>query len=106
MAMTHVVKHDLDTPLARKAAEKAFEAYSKEFSDYNPTANWTSETHCDVTFTVKGVKLEGAMDLKPGAIEMDLKVPLLFRPFKGKALDVVEREVKTWIEKARRGELD
>ncbi|HJK91652.1 MAG TPA: polyhydroxyalkanoic acid system family protein [Polyangiaceae bacterium LLY-WYZ-15_(1-7)] len=103
--MKHSVEHDLDLATAKKATQKAFESYSERFEKYNPTANWSSETQCDVSFTVKGVKLDGALELKPKSIEMDLQVPLLFRPFKNKALDVVEREVRKWVEKARNGEL-
>ena len=104
--MKHVVEHDLDQALARKAAEKAYESYSVRFAEYSPTADWTSDTHCDVTFTVKGVKLEGTIDLEPSAIAMDLDVPLLFRPFKKLALEAVEGQITEWVDKARNGELD
>ncbi len=104
--MKHAVEHSLDQPTARKAADKAFEAYSVEYAKYKPTANWTTDTHCDVTFTVKGIKLEGALDLEPGRIDMDLEVPLIARPFKKRALALIEREVRTWVGKAERGELD
>ncbi len=103
--MKHSVKHDLDQPTARLAADKAFEAYSQEFPEYKPTADWTSDTHCNVTFTVKGVTLKGSLDLEPSAIAMDLDVPLLFRPFKKIALSRVEEQVQLWVGKARRGEL-
>ena len=103
--MKHAVEHSLDIPTARKAADKAFEAYSQEYAQYSPTANWSSDTHCDVTFTVKGIKLEGAPDLLPGRIDMDLDVPFWARPFKGRALALVEREVREWVNKAERGEI-
>lgn len=103
--MQHAVEHELDQATARLAAEKAYAAYSKEYAEYSPTADWTSDTHCDVTFTVKKVTLEGTMKLEPGKILMDLNVPLLFRPFKKLALGYVEKEIRVWIEKARRGEL-
>lgn len=103
--MQHSVKHSLDQATARLAADKAFESYSVEYAKYSPTANWTSETHCDVTFTVKGIKLEGFLDLNPGQIDMDLSVPFWARPFKGRALELIEREVRNWVGKAERGEL-
>lgn len=104
--MQHVVEHTLDQATARKAAERAYASYQAEYAEYKPTADWTSDTHCDVTFTVKGVTLDGAMDLEPGRIVMDLNVPLLFRPFKKLALGYVKAEVQTWISKAERGELE
>jgi hypothetical protein len=104
--MKHAVNHSLDQATARKAADKAFETYAQEYAKYDPTAEWTSDTHCDVTFTVKGVTLRGALDLLPGKIEMDLDVPFWARPFKGRALAVIEREIRDWVGKAERGELE
>ena len=37
--------------------------------------------------------------------ELELDVPLLLRPFRAKAIEVLEQEVRAWIEKAKRGEL-
>ena len=102
--MQHVVKHNLDNATAKLAAQKAYESYSERFAKYKPTAEWTSDTHCDVTFTVKGITVEGSIDMRPGHIDMDLDVPFLFRPFKTLALDYTEKEIRTWIERAERGE--
>jgi hypothetical protein len=102
----HSVPHRLDLPTARRAADKAFEAYAKEYAQYSPTAAWLSDTHCDVTFTVKGVTLKGALDLEPTEIQMDLDVPFWARIFKGRALAIIEREVREWVGRAERGELD
>ncbi len=104
--MKHSVKHDLDPALAKRATERAFEAYAQRFASYSPTATWPTERRCEVGFKVKGFSLKGAIDLEPGEIVMDLEVPFVLRVFKGQALDVIEREVRTWVEKAQRGELD
>jgi hypothetical protein len=104
--MKHVVKHDLDQGLARKAADKAWEAYSERFSKYNPKATWTSETHADIEFTVKGMHLKGSIDLEPGGIALELEVPFVLRVFKKQAIDVIEKEIQKWIDKAKAGELD
>ena len=103
--MKHAIPHSLTIERARFVTDKAWGAYSQRFADYSPRATWTTDTHADVQFTVKGVTLRGALDLTPSAIEMDLTVPLLFRPFRNKALDLVEREVRTWLQKERDGEL-
>ncbi len=104
--MKHIVKHDLDLATAKKVAQKAFETYAERFAEYSPTANWTSDTRCEVSFKVKGVALSGTLELADGEIQMDLDVPFIFRPFKKKALDVIEREVRVWIDKAKAGELE
>ncbi len=103
--MKHVIEHDLDMETAKLAADKAYESYRERFAKYQPTANWASDRHCDVTFTVKGVTLEGSIDLEPNKVLMDLDVPLLFRPFKKLAMGIVQEEIDTWLQKARRGEL-
>jgi hypothetical protein len=103
--MKHSIAHDLDTNLAKEAAVRAFEAYQKRFASYSPTMNWENDRKARIGFSVKGVKLEGSIDILPRAIELDLDVPFLFRPFKGKAIEVIEREVRNWLAKAKSGEL-
>ena len=103
--MKHSVKHDLDPALAKRATEKAFEAYAERYSSYSPSATWATDKRCEVGFKVKGFALRGAIEIEPGEILMDLEVPFVLRVFKGQALDIIEREVRAWVEKARRGEL-
>lgn len=103
--MKHQIAHDLDVSLAKEAAVRAFEAYQKRFTNYHPTMQWDTDKKARIGFSVKGVKLEGWIDILPRAIELDLDVPFLFRPFKGKAIEVIEREVRNWLAKAKNGEL-
>ena len=103
--MKHQIAHDLDSNLAKEAAIRAFDAYKQRFANYHPTMDWHGERKARIGFSVKGVKLEGSIDILPQAIELDLDVPFLFRPFKGKAIEVIEREVRTWLAKAKNGEL-
>jgi Putative polyhydroxyalkanoic acid system protein (PHA_gran_rgn) len=103
--MKHQIAHDLDSDLAKEAAIRAFEAYQKRFAGYNPTLNWEGDRKARIGFSVKGVKLHGSIDILPRAIELDLDVPFLFRPFKGKAIEVIDREVRNWLDKAKKGEL-
>jgi hypothetical protein len=103
--MKHAVKHDLDQELAKKAALKAWESYSKRFEKYNPQASWTSETHANISFQAKGISLKGALDLEPGQIVMDLDVPFILRVFQKKAVQVIEEEINHWVGKAKAGEL-
>jgi hypothetical protein len=103
--MKHQIAHDLDTNLAKEAAVRAFEAYQRRFANYNPTMQWDGDRKARIGFSVKGVKLQGSIDILPQAIEIDLDVPFLFRPFKGKAVEVIEKEVRNWLDKAKKGEL-
>ena len=104
--MKHTINHHLPIELAKKATEKAFEAYGERFSKFSPTANWTSDYDANIGFEAKGVKLGGAIALREGAIDLEMNVPFLFRPFQSRAVDIIEDEIKKWIGKAEQGELD
>ncbi len=103
--MKHAVKHSLDDATARRACEAAWQSYSTRFAEYKPQADWVTDKRCNIQFSVKGATLKGVLGIVPGAIELELDVPFLFRPFKKKAIDVIEREIKVWVNKAERGEL-
>jgi len=102
--MKHLIAHDLDLGLAKEVAVRAFESYQKRFADYNPKMTWVKERDAKIEFNVKGLKLQGSIGITPRAIELDLDVPFVFRLFKNKALEVIEREVRSWLDKAKRGE--
>lgn len=105
MGMKHKIHHGLSPDLAKKAIDKAMEAYSERFADYNPRFAWKTEQKGQLGFSAKGVKVEGEIEIAGDEIFVDLEVPFLLRVFKGKAIDVIDREVKKWVEKARAGEL-
>lgn len=104
--MKQVIVHGLDKPLAKKATVKAFESYKERFAEFNPQDTWVTEDKADVSFSVKGVALKGGIEVREKEIELELTVPLLLRPFQKRALGVIEEEVREWVEKARKGELD
>ena len=91
--------------MARKAADAALEAYATRFAEFAPQITWTGDRTAEVAFKAKGMTLKGTFEIRDDAIDMDMEVPLLLRPFRQKALDVVEGKVQEWIDKARRGEL-
>ena len=105
MGMKHEIHHGLEPDLAKKAIDKAMEAYSARFADYNPRFSWVSDTKGELGFKAKGVSVDGQIEVVGDKILVDLQVPFLLRVFKGKAMDVIDREVKKWVEKARAGEL-
>ncbi len=103
--MKHSVPHDLPLPLAKKAADAALNSYRERFAEYDPQIAWVSERLAEVTFRVKGMSMKGSFEIQDAAVDMDMEVPLLLRPFKSKALEVIEEQITKWIDKARRGEL-
>jgi len=104
--MQHQVKHGLDFETARRATDKAFETYAEKFSDYNPEYRWVDDHNAEVSFSAKGVGVDGQVEIKDDAIEFDLDVPFLLKAFKGKAVSVIEDEIQKWVDRAERGELD
>ncbi|MFB6374704.1 MAG: polyhydroxyalkanoic acid system family protein [Bradymonadaceae bacterium] len=99
-------EHGLPKAKAKQATQKAFDAYKKRFEDYNPQANWVSDDEAEVSFSAKGMTLDGRVKVTDTAIQMEMDVPFLLKPFKNKALDVIEDEINKWVEKAKRGELE
>ena len=103
--MKHLVPHDLPIELARKAADHALQAYRTKFPDYDPQVTWTDDKTAHVEFHAKGMSLKGVFEILPDAVTIDMEVPLLLRPFKAKAMEVIEGQIREWIGKAKTGEL-
>jgi len=103
--MQHEVHHGLGIELAQKAVRAAWQSYALRFAKYSPKASWTSETTAQVSFTVGGSAIDGTIHVRAQHVVIDLSVPLLLRPFRKRATEVVEREILVWIQKARAGEL-
>jgi hypothetical protein len=104
--MKHKVHHGLDKDLAKKAMDKAIDSYTERFDKYNPEAKWTSEDEVAVGFSAKGVSVDGTIELGEDDMLIDLDVPFLLKPFKSKAINVIEEEINKWVAKAKEGELD
>lgn len=103
--MEHRISHDLNDELAKRAVEAAIDSYVSRFTTYNPTAQWTSDKRVAIRFAAKGLSLEGALTLEPGAVVFSMDVPFLMKPFAGKAKSKIEEHVLRWIDRARNGEL-
>ena len=104
--MEHKVHHGLNHDLAKKATDKAIDAYTERFDKYNPSAEWLNDNEVKVSFSAKGVSVDGKIELREDDMTIDLDVPFLLRPFKSKAINVIEEEIEKWVERARNGELD
>jgi hypothetical protein len=103
--MKHAIKHDLDVPTAKKVAERAFAEYQARFAQYDPQMRWADDRRAEIGFHAMGMNVRGSMEVEPQQIDVDLDVPFLLRPFRSKALEVIEREVNRWIGKAKAGEI-
>ncbi|WP_437527585.1 polyhydroxyalkanoic acid system family protein [Sorangium sp. So ce726] len=100
--MKHTIEHDLNDSEAKLATERAIAQYRERYAEYEPFLVWHDARRAELGFSVKGVKLKGSMELRPGAVDVDLDVPLLMRPFKGVAIAAIDKEVRHFIEQAHR----
>ncbi|WP_437674206.1 polyhydroxyalkanoic acid system family protein [Sorangium sp. So ce131] len=100
--MKHTIEHDLNDTEAKLAAERAIAQYRERYAEYEPFLLWRDDKRAELGFSVKGVKLKGSMELRPGALDVDLDVPFLLRPFKGVAIAAIDKEVRHFIEEAHK----
>ncbi len=103
--MKHVIVHDLGVPMAKKVTERAFAEYEQRYAKYDPKFHWASDRKAEITIHAMGVTLAGAMEVSEGEITVDVRVPFILRPFRGRAMEIIEREVKVWLGRAHAGEL-
>lgn len=103
--MKHTIDTGLDRTLSKKAIDKAMDAYKARFADYDPRFDWIADDRGEFSFSAKGIKLQGTIVVREEKVDVDMHVPLLFRVFQGRAMDVIEEHVNIWVEKAKRGEL-
>ena len=106
MGLKHSIPHDLGQDLARKVTRHALETYRRNFAEYSPEGEWVDENHARVRFKAAGQTLEGRVEVQADRIDLELDVPFFLRPFRGAAIKVIEDEIRSWINRARRGELD
>jgi len=103
--MKHAVHHGLGFETAKKVAEAAVGSYTERFQKYDPRITWKTDRNAEISFNVKGVSLRGVLEVGDDDIQMDLDVPFLLRPFKGKAISVIEEEINKWVQKAKSGDI-
>ena len=104
--MKHAIPHDLDHDLARRATRAALDSYAKDFAEYQPEGEWLDDDRATVRFTVMGRTISGRVQVTGADVQLELNsVPFIFRPFRKQAIEVIENEIRGWIQKARDGEL-
>jgi hypothetical protein len=99
--MKHTVPHDLGQERAKKVTESALSTYAQKFAKYSPKTTWTTPNSAKISFSVKGMSLSGNVEVKDKAIDLELDVPFLLRPFQGQAISVIETEIKAWLAKEK-----
>lgn len=67
--------------------------YADKISNVNTSWN-VSRDKMDFSFDIKGVTLRGNMSIENNLIIVDGKVPLLARPFQGKAEEMIKKKLE------------
>lgn len=95
--MKHVLQHHLDLATSKQIADRALGRYEKQLAKYEPTVRWLDDRHAEVHFQAKGLQVSGSVELRPGAVEIDLDVPFFFRAFRGVAIRLLDEELRKLI---------
>ena len=103
--MKHTVRHGLGLSRARFVVEHASEGYRQRLAQHAPRLQWVSPSRADIEFVAKGLRVCGSIELDDETIRVELKVPLLLRPFRSAALQVIEGEIRKWVARAEAGEV-
>jgi hypothetical protein len=104
--MEHSVPHDVGRDLAKKATIAAMDSYAKKYGEYGPRTTWTGDYTANVAVHIKGVSLDGKIDVRDREIGLSLDIPFIFRPFRARALAIIDREINEWMARAKAGEFN
>jgi|SRR4051812_40421102 hypothetical protein len=92
--MQITIAHSLPQNEAKKKIsqflEEKYREHKRMISDYE--MKWSGNT-CHVKGSAKNINVNGNVSVLPEAVEVDLKVPLAFFPFKSKIKDVITSEL-------------
>ena len=106
MGIKHEIHHGLEPALARRAIDKAMEGYSKRFAEFSPSYRFVTDTRATFSFSALKVTVNGEIEIVSPKILVDIDVPFILRVFKGRAIEIIDGEVRDWVEKVRAGELE
>lgn len=104
--MRHTITHELPPETLRKTLEVALRSYQARFPTAQPALRWQNPDHAEISFSAKGMALRGVLLLRPGAVTLEMDLPLVLRPFRERAVRKVEAEVQKWFDRARAGTLE
>lgn len=103
--MRHRVSHELSDEDAKQVVERAIAKYADRFTRFDVQGRWTDERTVVVGFAARGKRLEGTVRLETSAIVFEMDVPLLLRPFTGRATAKIDEHVARWVQKAKTGDI-
>ncbi len=93
----HAITHGLGAEKAKALVERTFAHYASRFERFEPRLSWTTPTTASFGFTAMGVALSGDLRVEAERFVVRLELPFLLRPFRDRAVERVEREVRALL---------
>lgn len=89
------IPHNLPTDIAKSRISQLLDGVKNNYADTvsNLNQSWNGNEN-RFSFTAKGFKISGTMELKESLIALDLKLPLAAFIMKGKIKSIIESEAK------------
>lgn len=94
--MTIEIQHNLEQYESKVRIKSLISDLSKKYPDLvkKPKEKWNNY-HADLAATIKGVSVNGTIEIKEGVVVLDFGIPLVALMFKRK----IETEVRVYLQK-------
>ncbi len=96
--MNVVIKHPLTEKRALSRVKKALGEARKRSKGHiaGLEERWEGRT-VYFSFSIQGKKIDGSLEVRDGELEINAKLPLLFRVFEGQVKRAITEEVQGYI---------
>ncbi len=96
--MKHTVKHPLAPERAKQMLGSLLDTYKEHYKEYEMQANWTGDDTAEIDMCISGRNIKGQVKVCDDCYEVDMDLPLFFRPFKKRIRKGMDEEVERWTE--------
>ena len=96
--MKHSIKHPLAPDRARQMLGSLLDTYREHYAEYNLQADWKDDDTATIDLSISGRDIQGEVRVCEDCYEVDMKLPLFFRPFKGKIRKGLDEEIERWLQ--------
>lgn len=97
----HTIKTDLDFDRSKFALTQASKVYASRYPQYSPEFEWVKDAMAKFVFNVKGFIIKGHILVQDSILGIEMDVPLLALAFKDQAINLIESEIKIWVDKIK-----